>query len=131
MGFFDKILGSSKNEHSSTLEWLQLLTLTDLNDAIERSVERPVALFKHSTRCSISSMAKNRLERNWNFEKGQGPEMYYLDLISYREISNAIADELAVEHESPQILLLKNKEVIYHGSHSAISVKGLQEALAQ
>jgi bacillithiol system protein YtxJ len=130
MGLFDKIFGSSKNEASSKLQWISLDNMEMLENAIEASHLQAVVLFKHSTRCSISSMAKDRLERSWDFAEGSGPAMYYLDLISHRQISNEIAERFKVHHESPQLILLKNAEAIYDASHNYISLEELKEALA-
>lgn len=119
MSFFGK--SSKNNENSSSLiQWTLLLTLDQLELIKNNSTTKPVAIFKHSTRCSVSSMALSRLERNWNSSKTGNLEMYFLDLIAYRPISNAIADKFNVKHESPQLLLIKNGEVIYHASHNEI-----------
>lgn len=129
MGIFDKIFNSSKNQAKSKLEWIELDSMEKLENAIETSYSQAVVLFKHSTRCSISSMAKDRLERSWDFDEGNGPIMYYLDLISYRQISNDIAERLKVHHESPQLILIKSAEAIYDASHNYISITELKEAL--
>ncbi len=79
-------------------------------------------IFKHSTRCSISMMAKRRFELDWE----QLPEnlpLYFLDLIKHRDISNKIAEDFQVHHESPQLLLIKNGECILDQSHGGISVE--------
>ena len=98
MGLFDKIFGNKENEDTTNsgteLEWLNLSSETDLDAAIENSKQIPVVLFKHSTRCSISSSALNRLHRNWNGEE-VNVKMFYLDLISHRDISSAIAERLS------------------------------------
>lgn len=80
-----------------------------------------VAIFKHSTRCSISSMAKNRLEREWNHDF----PIYYLDLIAYRAISDRISERSGVTHQSPQLIVFQNGKVIYHASHTAIDVNAI------
>ncbi len=95
---------------------------------IQESSEKPIAIFKHSTRCSISAMAKRRLERNWDIAS-DFLDIYYLDLIRYRSISNLIEITLEVQHESPQLILLKEGEVVFHTSHNSISVEGLKAEL--
>jgi len=80
------------------------------------------AVFKHSTRCSISSMAKNRLEREWNHDF----PVYYLDLIAYRNLSAFIASVSGVTHQSPQLIVFHGGKVIYHASHTAIDVYAIQ-----
>ena len=108
------------------MNWHQLTDMQQLEQLKEASFLEPVLFFKHSTRCSISRMALNRFEREWgdnNFK------VYLLDLLSYREVSNAIADVFEVEHQSPQILLIKNGNCIFHQSHNAISTKNLNQYL--
>ncbi len=103
------------------MKWNNLTDVQQLNTIKEESAAQPVAIFKHSTRCSISATALDRFERNWaKNEDIKDLKLYYLDLISHRDISNKIASEFEVEHESPQILLLKNGEVIYNESHYGI-----------
>ncbi len=84
------------------------------------------AVFKHSTRCSISSMAKNRVERDWSLDF----PIYYLDLIKYRSTSNLIASISAIEHKSPQLIVFQNGQPIYDASHSAIVIDDLKAELA-
>lgn len=79
----------------------------------------PVVIFKHSTRCSISSMAKNRMERD---NEPEGIAFYYLDLIRYRGLSNKIAEVFGVYHESPQVLVIRDGKCVYDESHGSISM---------
>ena len=103
------------------MQWNNLTDIQQLETIKEESLVQPVAIFKHSTRCSISATALDRFERNWAKNQDiKDLKLYYLDLISHRDISNKIASEFEVEHESPQILLLKNREVIYNESHYGI-----------
>ncbi len=95
-------------------------------ELIDISKQEPVAIFKHSTRCSISSMAKNRLDRE---PEALNMKFYLLDLLKYRNISNKVAEQFSVHHESPQILLIKNGECTYEESHNGIDMFDiLQEA---
>ncbi|MFK7936732.1 MAG: bacillithiol system redox-active protein YtxJ [Saprospiraceae bacterium] len=104
------------------MNWNNLTTAEQLNQIIETSKKTPVLIFKHSTRCSISSMAKYRLESEWKFKEEQVVP-FYLDLISYRNLSNQIAEDFSVYHESPQILLIKDGECTYENSHLDITVE--------
>ena len=113
--------------NKSAFPWIQLSTENTLDEIIELSFQKPVILFKHSTRCSISSMALSRFEREWDLS--QHVELFYLDLIAFRELSNEIARVLNVEHQSPQVLLLKNGGVIYNASHNGISAQEIKSAL--
>src|SRR5690606_26222974 len=100
--------------------WKTLDKLEQINEIKKESETRTVLIFKHSTRCSISAMAWDRLKRNWKAEDSEKLSPYYLDLIRYRELSNEIAEKFAVEHESPQVLIIKNGEATYHASHMGI-----------
>lgn len=103
------------------MEWNKINTLSELDSAIATSNNQWVGLFKHSTRCSISAAALDRLERNWDKVDGKITP-YYVDLIAHRDVSNAIQEKLAVQHESPQFILLKDGKVVYHESHFGIQV---------
>ena len=107
------------------MNWKQLTSEEQLNELIVESAQKPVFIFKHSTRCSISSMSLDRLLRNWKEEDATKITPYYLDLIAYRSLSNSVADRLGVPHESPQVLLIQNGEVTYHESHYGIIYAGI------
>lgn len=109
------------------MHWNQLNNLEEIDKIKEESKSTPVLIFKHSTRCSISSMALDRLQRAWDEEEMQELKPYYLDLISYRNISNQIAEEFNVEHQSPQVIVIKNGEAVYDTSHMSISYESLKE----
>lgn len=109
-----KIFGTIK------MNWNNITTEEQIETLVKESENTPVLIFKHSTRCSISSMVKDRVERSWNLEGKVKP--YYLDLIQYRSISNLIAQKFNVEHQSPQAIVLKDGMVHYDASHMAISL---------
>ena len=106
------------------MNWIELKSESQLTEIIERSQSKPQVIFKHSTRCSISSMAKSRLERSTTPDN---VDFYYLDLIAHRNISNKIAAEFEVYHESPQVLVVKNGECVYSESHSSINMAEIEE----
>jgi bacillithiol system protein YtxJ len=99
------------------MQWKNLTSEQDLKNAITLSNEKPVLLFKHSTRCSISKTTLDRLERNWKEADAEKITPYYLDLLEHRSVSNAIATQLNIEHESPQALVVYKNKVVYHASH--------------
>tara|TARA_R110002049_G_scaffold122342_4_gene277183 strand:+ start:1473 stop:1811 length:339 start_codon:yes stop_codon:yes gene_type:complete len=110
------------------INW-ELLTSIDQVDYVASNASDDIyVVLKHSTRCSISSMAKNRLEQKWN-QKLPVSKVFFLDLIQYRHVSDYIASMFNIVHESPQLLLFKNGKVIYHASHNAISVSQLEAQL--
>ncbi len=106
------------------MNWININEEEQLEKLKALSSDRPQLIFKHSTRCSISSMAKNRLEK---VDAPLGIDFYYLDLIQYRNISQKIAQDFIVSHESPQVLLIKNGECIYDESHSGINMEEIAE----
>ena len=101
------------------MNWIDLNHDAQLDQIKELSGTRAQVIFKHSTKCSISSMAKSRLERN---EQPELTDFYYLDLIKHRSLSHKIAEDFNVSHESPQVLLIKNMECVYDESHSGINM---------
>ncbi len=109
------------------MNWIELLEESQLDTIKEESAAQPVIIFKHSTRCNISSMAKGRLDRS---EAPQNVTFYYLDLIRFRGISNKIAEVFGVPHESPQVLMIKNGSCTYDESHGAISMDEIAEMAA-
>lgn len=112
------------------MNWESLTSINQLAEIAEESKAKPVAIFKHSTRCSISATALDRLERNFSkIEEKGGLKMYYLDLLAHRDISNQIATEFGVEHESPQFLLFKDGKITYHESHYGIAADEIAEQL--
>lgn len=110
------------------MNWIALTDIAQLDRVVEDSTTKPVLLFKHSTRCSISDMAKARLDRS---NLSDTMDAYYLDLIAYRPISQAIAERFAVHHESPQILLIRNGECILDASHNGIIPAEIAEEAAR
>lgn len=108
------------------IHWIPLQSEAELSQLIEKSKSTPCIIFKHSTRCSISSIAKFRLEGDWDFKQEEAT-IYYLDLITYRSLSLLVADTFSVHHESPQLLLINNGECTYDSSHLDISVSELKE----
>ena len=106
------------------MNWIPLTTDAQLDQLITDSATRPQVIFKHSTRCSISSMSKNRLERN---PQPAGIDFYFLDLIAYRQLSGKVETLFMVPHESPQVLLIKNGQSVYNESHSGITMDEIVE----
>ncbi|MBA2249780.1 MAG: bacillithiol system redox-active protein YtxJ [Chitinophagaceae bacterium] len=101
------------------MTWIDLTNEQQLEDLKVKSKNTPQVIFKHSTRCSISTMAKNRLDRSAHFSE---MDFNYLDLLKYRNLSSKIENDFKVRHESPQILLVKDGICIYDESHSGIDM---------
>lgn len=126
MSFFKNIFGASETEKpASQLNWNHLEDLGQLDEVIQVSTTKPVLIFKHSTTCSISRMAFKNFENE--FDLASEIDIYYLDLLNFRAISNEIASRFSVIHQSPQILLIKNGVSVYNTSHENIDAAKLKE----
>lgn len=119
MGLFS--FGASKKEQN--INWVKFTNEEQLKEFIQESNDHPVMFFKHSIRCSISSMALNRVESDWDLED---VTPVYLDLINFRNLSNLLAETFEVEHQSPQVILVKDGKSIYNASHNQISVASIK-----
>jgi bacillithiol system protein YtxJ len=130
MSFLKNIFSTSKDENQnkpiSNLNWIPLTDLGQLSD-IQSNSEKPVLLFKHSTTCSISRMALKNFENEFDLQ--DKIDIYFLDLLNFRAISNEIATKFGVIHQSPQILVIKNGVSIYDASHDRINAQELEKFL--
>ena len=126
MSIFSSLFGSSENQEEKTakMNWIPMVDLGQLNEIISLSSEKSVIIFKHSTRCSVSRMVLKQFESEFDLEDQVTP--YFLDLLEHRDLSNAIAEQFKVVHQSPQLLLVKNGMSVYDASHSAIEVAELR-----
>jgi bacillithiol system protein YtxJ len=105
------------------MHWNPLTDLDQLDEIVEISQNQPVVIFKHSTRCSISSTALSRFERAWGDTENAA---FYLDLIAYRPISLEIAEKFGIQHQSPQALVINKGACTYSATHWDISVDELK-----
>ena len=129
MGMLGSFFGNKKIDKSgkeSFLKWIPLTTIEQLETIKNQAKNEPVAIFKHSTRCGISSMVIKRFENSFD-EDLKDLKVYYLDLLNYRDISNEIASQFDVVHQSPQLLVIKKGEVVTHASHYDISKVDLKK----
>jgi len=106
--------------------WHVLGKMDQLDEIVEESKNKPVAIFKHSTRCGISRGVLKLLEKNYSLTDEQ-LKLYYLDLLQNRDISNEIANRFKVHHESPQMIVIKNGVVVHHDSHHSIEASHLEK----
>lgn len=129
MSILKNLFGNSSEENQpSKINWIPLTDLNQLNEISMASNEKPMVIFKHSTRCSISRMALKQFENEYALTDDE-VTIYFLDLLSFRDISNAIATRFQVEHQSPQLILIKEEKVIYNASHSDIDAETLKNKL--
>jgi bacillithiol system protein YtxJ len=126
MSFFNNIFGQNDGEKSnkSTTPWTELTTLEQLDEITALSNTYTCVIFKHSTRCIVSRTALKQFEME--FEANDKIKLFFLDLLSFRPISNAIAERFNIEHQSPQIIVIKNEKVVFSTSHSDIDATILE-----
>ena len=129
MGLFSNVFGSSENQNksNSTVNWIPLTDLGQLDEIVTLSNEKPIVIFKHSTRCSVSRFALKQFESEYDLT--DRVDAYFLDLLEYRVISNEIASRFGVYHQSPQLLLIKEGKSVYDVSHSDINARELKGKL--
>lgn len=104
--------------------WKSITSEQQLDDIIEKSVAKPQIIFKDSVTCGISAHAKERIKDDYALI-AEKADFNYLDLLSFRAISNKIAQVLGVTHQSPQIIVLKDRKVVYTASHHAINASAI------
>ena len=129
MSVFSNLFGSSDKQDNSNskINWINLTDLGQLNEIMALSNEKPVVIFKHSTRCSVSRFALKQFENEFDLENQV--DAYFLDLLEHRDISNEIASRFGVYHQSPQLLLIKEGKSVYDVSHSDIDAGELKNIL--
>ncbi|MDQ3392933.1 MAG: bacillithiol system redox-active protein YtxJ [Bacteroidota bacterium] len=111
------------------MQWNKIIKEENLMSLNEESFQNPVIIFKHSTRCSISAMALDRMKRSWNEQEVNSINPYYLDIIAFRPLSTKIAQDYNVEHESPQLLMIYKGVCVYNASHMEISYQEIKRRL--
>jgi bacillithiol system protein YtxJ len=129
MGFFNKLFKTEReiaDEEIVEIPWHMLTSETSLDKLEKESESKLLVIFKHSTRCGISRMVLRNFEKNLGLPEEKS-KLYFLDILNNREVSQEIASHFQVMHESPQLIVLKNREVIYHASHSGISASKLKD----
>ncbi len=126
MSFLKNIFSASEeNKPVSKVGWRQLTDLGQLNEIIAESADKPVIIFKHSTRCSVSRMVLKQFEIEFDLHEKITP--YFLDLLEHRDISNEIASRFVVFHQSPQLIVIKDGNAIFNDSHGSIDAGKLEQ----
>ncbi len=121
MGLLKKIFGGSgEQKEEKALPWIALNNVSQLKKIEEASRNKTQIIFKHSTRCGISRMVMNQFIATYNFTE-EDLDLYYLDLLSFRDVSNEVGYKFQVMHQSPQLLVIKNGVAVAHASHGQIN----------
>ena len=128
MGFLSNIFSGSSEDKEKVLPWLTLTQVDQLKDIENKSKTKTQVIFKHSTRCGISRMVLKQFVASYNLTESD-LDLYYLDLLNHRDVSNETGYKFQVMHESPQLLIVKNGVVVAHASHGAINSLNLEQYL--
>lgn len=128
MSLLKKIFGSKEisKERKKIISWNQLTSVDQLVEIEKKSFDQTIAIFKHSTRCGTSSMALRQFEKQFKMNNAN-VKLYFLDLLSFRDISNEIAIRFQVFHQSPQLIVLKEGNTVHHSSHHQIDAELLEQ----
>ncbi len=110
------------------INWITISSEADAQSAVQASHDQPIIIFKHSTTCPISGIAKMRLEDDWNIDNLPS---YYVDVKSERSVSNYLAEHLGVHHESPQMIVVSDGEAVYDVSHLDIKISEVHDGLKE
>jgi bacillithiol system protein YtxJ len=129
MSLFKNMFGDLEDSDTpkNNVNWKSLTNINQLDEIAALSAETPVAIFKHSTRCGVSRMVLRQFENEFRPDTKVTP--YFLDLLAYRDVSNAISEKFNVMHQSPQLLLIKDGKSVYDASHGDISPAELSRNL--
>ncbi|MEY3236378.1 MAG: hypothetical protein RI883_479 [Bacteroidota bacterium] len=122
-------MGIFSSRQKKEIPWIQITSEAQLETAFGGSENKPALFFKHSTRCSISSMALSRFEQNAE-RLDEICDLYFIDLLAYRQVSNKLEEISKVIHQSPQVIVVKNKEIVYSATHSSIDAKEIERQLS-
>jgi bacillithiol system protein YtxJ len=101
---------------------VRITDTTALEDLVQRSKQRPVVIFKHSLTCPISASALEQMNRY------QG-EIALVEVQRAPSLSNEIEQRLGLRHESPQIIVLRNGQIVWDASHFKITADAVADAV--
>jgi bacillithiol system protein YtxJ len=125
MRFFKKKM---KKKEPKIINWIPLVDSNQLDTIFQKSNTIPVLIFKHSTRCGISRFVLKHFEKEYDIPS-EKLQLFFLDLITYRLISNEVSVRFNVEHQSPQVIVLYKEKVVYNASHQQINISEIKDVL--
>lgn len=129
MGLFNSIFSNSNNQSlQEAVNWINLTNLDEITDIKTLSTSESIFIFKHSTRCGISRIVKKQFEKLL-LPNNNNVKVYYLDLLKYRNVSDALSEVFQVRHQSPQLLIIRNGVAVKHASHYDITTISINKYL--
>lgn len=126
MGLFKKLFKESEPREEKILPWQALETLDQIEEIRKRSFQKTQIIFKHSTRCGISRMVLNQFVEQYDLDI-EHADLYFLDLLSFRQVSDEVGYSFQVLHESPQLIVIKEGYAVAHASHGAINAMEIHD----
>jgi bacillithiol system protein YtxJ len=123
---FKENTSNSTESSNENMKYFTLDKMEQFDEIDEISKTKPVVLFKHSTRCSISRMVLKQFDAEFNYPE-EKIDWYLLDLLNHRDLSNEIASRYNVVHQSPQIVVIRNGKAVFNESHDSISAEDLKQ----
>jgi bacillithiol system protein YtxJ len=126
MGFFDRFINTEVENEDPF--WNSVTSEEQLDEILDTSIEKPLVILKHSNQCGTSFFAKRNLELI-NKSEHENVDFFLIDVIHQRALSRYLSERIGVRHESPQLFVIKNSEIIWHGSHHQVNEKNLKVAL--
>lgn len=127
MSLFKKIgdIFNSESESKADFGWASMHVEDELSDMLKASNTKPQVIYKHSNRCATSFFALKNIQR-LSEEERRKADFYMVDVIGQRALSSQISEMLGVRHESPQLIILKDGEVCWHGSHHNVGAEAIE-----
>jgi len=133
MSFFDSIMrvfgsGSESVSKSDRSQWREISASSELKGIDEASYEKIQFIYKHSSRCATSYFALRNLQ-DLSEEIRKVADLYIVDVIGQRSLSNEISSHYDVRHESPQVILIREGRVGWNGSHGEVRSDVIKEVI--
>lgn len=128
VSIFSMAFVPSENSEKKNVNWINLIDPAQVESILVTSQNKPALIFKHSTRCSISAKSLAGFEKNWKMND-EDCDLYFLDLLTFRAVSNKVAERSGVAHQSPQVIVIYEGQAVYSSSHQAISAKEIRKVI--
>lgn len=109
-------------------EFKEITSSPEFAELLAESCQRKIIIFKHSTTCPISERAYQEVKAFIQNSKDD-VLVVMIKVIESRPVSNQVANDLEVKHQSPQVLLLSNRKVLWHTSHQSVTKDNIIKAL--
>ena len=122
------IFKTAEPKEEKVLPWIPLNNLSQIKSILIKSNTKPQIIFKHSGRCGVSRMVINQFIDSYTYSENEF-DLYYLDILNFKQLSNEIGYTFQVFHQSPQLIIIKNGMAKAHSSHSAINSIELEKFL--